>query len=139
MRVKIPILYVANYRLCVYASSLLSSGAAPLLKLFLSNCVHFSCCSIASASAAAPKLHLLVITHMQHSTTLQWINKYVLLHEWEDSTGEHLVQGWQYWSDCREGQNRTECSPVLPDLRSAILYLAYDLALASSVNGLDSS
>ena len=34
---------------------------------------------------------------------------------------------------------RTEYSPVLPDLRSAIIYLLYDLALASSINGHDSS
>ena len=31
------------------------------------------------------------------------------------------------------------CYPVLTDLRSAIIYLLYDLALASSINGLDSS
>ena len=43
-----------------------------ICKLLLSECVHFSCCSpiaSASASAAAPRLHLLVITHMRHSTT----------------------------------------------------------------------
>ena len=34
-----------------------------------------------------------------------------------------------------EAENRI----VLPDLRSAIIYLLYDLALASSINGLDSS
>ena len=31
---------------------------------------------------------------------------------------------------------RTEYSPVLPDLRSARIYLLYDLALASSITGL---
>ena len=31
------------------------------------------------------------------------------------------------------------CYPVLTDLRSAIIYLLYDLALASSINGHDSS
>jgi len=30
--------------------------------------------------------------------------KYILLHEWEGSTGEYSVQGWQYWPDRREGQ-----------------------------------
>ena len=34
---------------------------------------------------------------------------------------------------------RTEYSPVLPDLTSVIIYFLYDLALASSINGLDSS
>ena len=32
-----------------------------------------------------------------------------------------------------------EYSPVLPDLRSVIIYFLYDLALASSMNGLHSS
>ena len=34
---------------------------------------------------------------------------------------------------------RTEYSPVLQDLRSATIYLLYDLALASLINRLDSS
>jgi len=34
---------------------------------------------------------------------------------------------------------RTKYSPVLPYLRSATIYLLYDLALASLINGLDSS
>ena len=34
---------------------------------------------------------------------------------------------------------RIKHSPVLPDLKNAIIYLLYDLALASSINGLDSS
>ena len=34
---------------------------------------------------------------------------------------------------------RTEYSPVLPDLTRVIIYFLYDLALASSINGLDSS
>jgi len=34
---------------------------------------------------------------------------------------------------------RTKYSCVLPDLRSAIIYLLYDLALTSSINGLDNS
>jgi len=31
---------------------------------------------------------------------------YILLHEWEGSTGEYLVQGWQYWPDRTEAENQ---------------------------------
>jgi len=33
-------------------------------------------------------------------------NIYILLHEWEGSTGEYSVQGWQYRSRYREKLNR---------------------------------
>ena len=68
-------------------------------------------------------------THMQlmHTYTHPHTYNIILLHEWEGSTVGPIQKP------------RTEYSPVLPDLRSAIIYLLYDLALASSINGLDSS
>ena len=51
------------------------------------------------------------------------IAKIYLLHMWE--AGKNLVQDWQYWSNHREGQYRsqarTKYSPVLPDVRSAMI------------------
>jgi len=74
---------------------------------------------------------------VHHSMLVKCVlrNRYILLHEGEGSTGEYLVRGWQYWPIQKP---RIEYSPVLPDLKNAI-YLLYDLALASSINGLDSN
>jgi len=33
---------------------------------------------------------------------------HILLHEWEGSTGEYLVRGWQYWPNRREANTEAE-------------------------------
>jgi len=48
-----------------------------------------------------------VCTIPVNSNSLRCVGIYILLHEWEGSTGEYSVQGWQYWPDRREGQYKS--------------------------------
>ena len=42
----------------------------------------------------------------------------LLLYEWEGSTGEYSVQGWQGWPDHREGQYRSREPNILQDCQT---------------------
>ena len=50
-------------------------------------------------------------------------DEYILLYDWEVNMGKYSVQGWQYWSNHREGQYRTIFALLLTNQATILILL----------------